>query len=212
MTFDLGTQLTLLGHSTALTTVSPLSNLFQLTKLYEKPFLPNAYRVFPILPLQIGLRYFQINASFWIKTTFHLEQHETVSTFLAFGVLGVLQGGVSKAMAIAPITKSLSIVPFFRGSSFGFGRDLISQGLPFYLGRSPLEVLGWSLVSTFVSHPLHLGQTLMQSDRSMTCSRVPSHLKRRLGWHMFTSGMSARLGLLTVTNLLNFYLLKDVLA
>ena len=44
------TQLNLLGHSTALTAFSPLSNLFQLSKLYGKPFWPNAYRVIPILP------------------------------------------------------------------------------------------------------------------------------------------------------------------
>lgn len=147
---------------------------------------------------------------------FHLETHEKASTFFAFGILGVLQGAVyghaNVALAKAlSISKPLSVLAFFRGSAFGFGRDLISQGIPFYFGSGPLDVVGWSLLSTVASHPLHLAQTLMQADGAVRYRQVPSRLRHQLGGvHVFTSGISARLGLLTVTNLLNHYLFLQI--
>jgi len=147
---------------------------------------------------------------------FHLETHEKASTFFAFGILGVLQGAVyghaNVALAKAlSISKPLSVLAFFRGSAFGFGRDLISQGIPFYFGSGPLDVVGWSLLSTVASHPLHLAQTLMQADGAVRYRQVPSRLRHQLGGvHVFTSGISARLGLLTVTSLLNHYLFLQI--
>ena len=113
--------------------VSPIASLYQLKRLNPQLKLTRAqmFRLpYSILPVQTILKTSQINVSTPIKESFN--------PWLAFGLIGVLQGGVygqaniyfSKKLKIG---KVYSYKGLFRGTPFAALRDMISQGLPFMM-------------------------------------------------------------------------------
>ena len=84
---------------------------------------------FRIFPQQTALKCLQMNLATPVK--------EHINTWMAFGVVGVLQGGVygqcttyvSRALSLAKTTPSIS--DMLRGSAFAGLRDTVSQGVPF---------------------------------------------------------------------------------
>ena len=122
----------LFGYSAAISCVSPALTGYQLCKVYSRPTsVTSLARIgLGILPHQTALKALQMNAATPIK--------EHVSPWVAFGVVGVLQGGVygqcnvtfSRALRLS---QHVSLAGMFRGSAFAGLRDTISQGAPFML-------------------------------------------------------------------------------
>ena len=120
-------------YAASISIVSPVLTGWQLCNVYSKPtsFATLARIGVGILPHQTLLKAAQMNAATPIK--------EHVSPWMAFGVVGVLQGGVygqcnvtfSKALRLAKTLPTLA--GMFRGAWFAGIRDTLSQGVPFML-------------------------------------------------------------------------------
>ena len=208
-------QYHLLLYSASITSISPIANLYQVCKLYDKSFWRHIHQVPRILPTQVALRYFQLNASNHIK--------EKTNVIIAFGTIGILQGivyghanlNLSRGMGI--IT-SVSLRQMFRGPLFASSRDIISQGIPFLLHRHVLPdqkplyhytTLGLSSVATTcLSHPLHCSQLIMQNHPELSHHQALTKLWSDYGLKLFHRGVSSRIYLLLFTNLLNDFFLS----
>ena len=125
----------ILGYSSAISLVSPTLTGYQLCKVYSCPVgMPRLMRIgFGILPQQTALKTLQMNAATPVK--------EHVSPWLAFGVIGVLQGGVYGQANVAfsralKLSQNANLAGMFRGAAFAGLRDTISQGVPFMLSGS----------------------------------------------------------------------------
>jgi len=131
-------QPSLLAYAAGISTLSPGLTAYQLTRVYGKAVPPTelARMSLRIFPHQIGLKWLQMNCATPVKSE--------LSPWVAFGVVGVLQGGVygqcivhfSKALKLA---KTVSIAGMFRGSGFAGLRDTISQGVPFMYSATVQE-------------------------------------------------------------------------
>lgn len=211
------TQFSYLGHSILITTISPLSNAYNLCKLFDNKihFRKICKHTVPIITPQILLRYAQLNVGALVN--FH-------NPLLGFGFIGALQG-IIYGHANSYYNKVLFGKPFvrsnmFRGTIFASGRDIISQGIPFvysskisnYFGiKSDLGKLAiWSstsLLSILSSHFLHNLQLIMHSNENI---RYIDTLKKLQNPTIFWKGVEGRLILLLATNALNEFFLKDV--
>ena len=120
----------LMAYAAGISTVSPGLTAYQLTRVYGKtvPSAQLARMSMAIFPHQAALKWLQMNAATPVKSE--------LSPWLAFGVVGVLQGGVygqcsvhfSKALQLS---KNVTLAGMFRGSGFAGVRDTVSQGFPF---------------------------------------------------------------------------------
>lgn len=120
----------IVGYGAIISLVSPAATAYQLCKLYKLPI--GATQLFgmsmAIFPHQTFLKTVQMDLSTPVKETFN--------PWLAFGVVGVLQGGVygqcnvyfSNALKLGAVA---SYSGMFRGSLFAGVRDTLSQGIPF---------------------------------------------------------------------------------
>ena len=204
-------QLAYLGHSTLITTISPLTNAWNICKLSSTslPFKTLCRLTVPILPTQIALRYVQLNIG--ACTHFH-------SPWIAFGFMGALQGVVyghaNAYYARTILKKNVKVSNMLRGSPLAAGRDIISQGIPFMCSRGIADAFGveskvgkvgvWgvtSVVSILASHSLHNLQVLMHSNKDLGYIDVMKHIKCYP--HTFWKGVEGRLVLLLLTNTLN---------
>lgn len=136
-----------LAYGAGISIVSPTLTGWQLCKVFSRPtsFPTLAKLGLQIFPHQTMLKALQMNAATPVK--------EYVSPWLAFGLVGVLQGGVygqctvhySKALQLA---KTVTFAGVFRGSLFAGMRDTVSQGVPFMCSSSVQTSLVNPLLST----------------------------------------------------------------
>jgi hypothetical protein len=208
----------ILFHSTALTFFSPLSSLYQITRLHnlENRVLFRNMRYLPhIFPQQVLMRYAQSHIA--------TECKEHLNPLFAFGIIGILQGGIyghsylyfSKKLNI---TNTIKFSHYFKGPVFAMSRDIISQGAPFYLMKNihvessyyyP-SLLGFSVVSTIISHPLHCMQILNQTNPNKNHYQIAKEAIKTYKWSLFYRGVESRLVLLFMTNLFNDIFLKNL--
>jgi len=229
-------QILMVGYGVSLSFFSPLANLYQLRALYpcvkarllESPGLATRLTA-QIYGQQVLLRIMQVNLSSPVK--------DHLSPWLAFGVMGVLQGGVYGHANIhfarkLSIDRTLTMSMIFRGSWYAFARDMISQGVPFmfsdHVRESVLDkvapaqdhisstvkqwssLIGCSIVSTYLSQGFHNCQTAMQTHHDMTTAGAFRSMMTKHGVSFMWKGAEARVGLLLVTNVFNEIFLKPV--
>ena len=128
---DLKVQGYLAVYSGIISTLSPSLTTIQLLKTFNKSVSAKelASISLRIFPHQCFLKWAQMNAATPVK--------EHANPWVAFGVVGVLQGGVygqcttyvSKLLGLAK--KPPKLQDLLRGSAFAGTRDTISQGVPF---------------------------------------------------------------------------------
>lgn len=217
-------------YSAAITCFSPTSNLYQLTGLYKKPFLTNLHLVPRIFPQQMLLRYSQLHISGFFKEHF--------SPLTAFGIIGVLQGGIyghanlyySQELGIQKKPLKFNYGSFynnFRGSLFGGPRDIISQGIPFMfsskledhlkesftvLANYPTGTKWGSLlsVSVFSTYLSHpLHNCQILRQTESGLSSLETIKKIIFSRHLFR-GAESRVFLLFITNVFNEIFIKPV--
>jgi hypothetical protein len=167
---------------------------------------------------------------------------EYLNPWMAFAVVGILQGGVygqcnmyfSKTLGIG---KTFNIKGMFRGVAFAGCRDMISQGVPFMFSAYTRQyvfdnlfpttsdssnwlvqfkywgsVLTTSMIATVASQGVHNCQITIQADQSLTYKTTLEKIWSQHGFRMFYKGAEARIGLLLVVNILNELLLKPAWA
>ena len=213
-----------LYHASSMTLFSPLSSLYQTTRLFNlksSTFFRNIRYIPHIFPQQILFRYGQLHVSTLCK--------ENISPIPAFGIIGILQGGVyghsnlyfSKRLGI---TSNVKITDYFRGPVFAASRDIISQGVPFMLTEKVSETLfkensekyhypvlfAISALTTSLSHPLHCMQLFAQNNRNKSQLQIAIETCKSYKLTLFYKGIEARLVLLGLTNMFNDIFLKDV--
>lgn len=211
-------------YSANISLISPVTNLYQLCRVHNKPFLSNILYPYRIFPQQVALRFTQLHISLFSK--------EHLSPYLTFGIIGVLQGGIY-GHANVYLAKQLNIVNkvafrnMFNGSLYAFSRDSISQGAPFLLSdrfkssiinplfpflsdktQQFLSIGTLSITFTALSHPFHNLQMIMQlnSKYRYKDSLVQLINNKRL----LLKGVESRILLLFVTNLFNEIYLKPI--
>ena len=208
----------ILFHSTALTFFSPLSSLYQITRLHNinnRVLLKNMRYIPNIFPQQVLMRYGQSHIA--------TECNDHLNPIFAFGIIGILQGGIyghsnlyfSKKLNI---TNTIKLSHYFKGPAFAMSRDIISQGAPFYLmkdisNNSPCyypSLMGFSIGSTIISHPLHCMQMLNQTNPKINQYQIAKNAIRLYRWSLFYRGVESRLVLLFMTNLFNDIFLKNI--
>jgi len=229
-------QILMVGYGVSLSLFSPMANLYQLRALYpcirarllESPGLATRLCA-SIYGQQVLLRIMQVNLSSPVK--------DHLSPWLAFGVMGVLQGGVYGHANIhfarkLNIDRTLTMSMIFRGSWFAFARDMISQGVPFMFSDTvrttmldrvaPAQdhmsssvkqwssLIGCSIVSTYLSQGFHNCQTAMQTHHDMSSVGAFRSMMQKHGVSFMWKGAEARVGLLLVTNVFNEIFLKPV--
>ena len=218
-----------LQHSTVISLFSPIASLYQTSKLFGQPFHTNLRHIPPIFLPQIALRYVQTSLSTDCKDTFN--------PLIAFGLIGILQGGVYGHSNLyfsdkMNISHNKEMRNYFKGPVFAATRDIISQGLPFYL--TPLlasytfhitkqcvseninqwnEFLilgGISIISTYLSHPFHCLQIFIQNDPKSTQIDIAEKIIGQYKWTLFYRGITGRLFLLLITNFSNHMFLRHI--
>ena len=213
------------AYGAGISVFSPIASLYQLLRLHPQVQVPKKEMVMlaaRIFPVQTLLKATQMNASTPVK--------EHISPWVAFGVIGVLQGGVYGQANVyfsqkLQIAKKVDMKGMFRGVLFAGVRDSISQGVPFLfssvvrekiaepaIGKNAVSqwgsVISTSVVATYISQGLHNAQILMQADHSLSYQSTVKMLWERNGMSLFYRGAEARVGLLLVVNVLNELLLK----
>lgn len=120
----------LLGYGIGISLLSPTLTAYQLCKLYNKPVSPMRLATLSvrIIPHQTCLKWAQMNTATPVK--------EYLNPWLAFAVVGILQGGVYGQCnvhfaRVLHLSNSASMAGIFRGWVFAGARDSISQGIPF---------------------------------------------------------------------------------
>jgi hypothetical protein len=218
-----------LQHSAVISLFSPIASLYQTSKLFNQPFRSNLRHVPSIFLPQIALRYTQTSLSTDCKDTFN--------PLIAFGLIGILQGGVYGHSNLyfsdkMNISHSMEMRNYFKGPVFAATRDVISQGLPFYLTPllapytfqksitkqyinensnqwDELAILGGlSIISTYLSHPFHCLQTFIQNEPKSTQIDVAKKIIGKYKWTLFYKGITGRLFLLLITNFSNHMFLR----
>lgn len=226
----------LFAYGLGISIFAPFASAWQLCKLYKIPIHYPQLAGFAgqILVHQTLLKMAQMNAMTPIK--------ENLNLWAAFAVGGVLQGGVY-GQSITHLSKKLnvgsnvSLKGMFRGSAFGAGRDVISQGVPYVFSRSferavidpvlqmvvpskvmedpsfaeakgTCSVIPVSIGATYGSQALHNCQIKMQSDQSLSYVAATRAVWAEHGSRIFWTGAPARVGLLLVVNILNALVLR----
>lgn len=220
------------SHSLLLSTVSPVYNIYQLKKLYQLKlsFSQMAGGSLSLLPAQTILRIGQLSMASKLK--------KDLDPWCAFAGIGVMQGIVYGhanlffARHLRLCRHPLHPLLVTRGSAFGAARDTISQGVPFMFHsdvkkcvfdplwpsedqrvsrvKEGLAVVCTSGASTLASHFLHVCQTTMQCNPTLSYQSVWSSAFRAHGWAMCWNGAAGRMALLLVTNLLNYHFLTPI--
>mmetsp|Transcript_10146 Transcript_10146/g.16402 ORF Transcript_10146/g.16402 Transcript_10146/m.16402 type:complete len:302 (+) Transcript_10146:100-1005(+) len=229
-------EMMMAGYGLGLSLFSPVANLYQLAALYPnvKSMLCSSrgltFRICSsIYPQQVALRIAQVNLGTPVK--------DHLSPWVAFGVLGVLQGAVYGHANInfarkLKIDKTLKLSMIFRGSGFAALRDTISQGIPFMLSdairtkcldpilpsKDPFNnhakrwssLIYCSIVSTYLSQGFHNCQTAMQTHPELSYVGSLNSMMKTHGVRFLWKGAEARVGLLVVTNIFNEVFLKPI--
>lgn len=150
-------------------------------------------------PSQIALRALQYNTASYVS--------EKTNPWLGFVTLGFFQGMIyGQATQYWSKTSFLRSTPF-RGIPFAIARDLISQGLPYHFtpkDKGLNYLLPINVAAIFASQSLHNLQLIHQSNHSFTYYNT---IKKLCDYKLFYRGVKSRLGLLTITNLVNYYCL-----
>lgn len=212
----------LAGYSMGISCFSPAMNLYVIQKLHNIKNVSYLRMCWSVYPQQVGLRLIQVGIVTQIK--------EYLNPWVAFGVMGVLQGFIY-GHANVNFSRQLftncnfKINFMFRGTIYAATRDVISQGIPFMLSnkisnctilkrflpndiiRQWTSLIGCSIVSVYLSHPFHVCQTEMQTNQ---LSYKQSFLKayRDHGLKFVWKGVESRIGLLIITNIFNEIFLK----
>jgi len=221
----------ILGYGVTISLVSPIASLYQLCKLNPQVKLSAVGMgslSARILPHQTVLRVLQMNVISPVK--------EYLNPWAAFGIIGILQGGVYGHGNIffanqLKLGKVLSYKGMFRGVAFAGVRDMISQGIPFMLSqevkrtlldpiwhtepgttasktKSWVSIIGTSIFATYTSQGFHNLQIIMQSNQKMSYVSAIENAWRVNGVSLLYRGAEARVGLLLIVNVLNELLLK----
>jgi len=179
---------------------------------------------------QTFLKWSQMNCCTPVKEWFN--------PWVAFGVLGALQGGVYGQANIffseqLKIGKSLSLKGMFRGLTFAVMRDTLSGGIPFQCAgwvrqnvfdklyptvddqdgvagsiKKWSSVITTSMCASVISQGPHNCQILMQQNHDLN-PRTAMQLGFKMhGLKLFYRGAEARMGLLLVVNLFNELLMR----
>lgn len=194
-------------YSLSISLFSPLSNLYQLSKLNNFPLYNNIKLCANIYPSQVFLRFFQIELSTEIK--------KISNPWIAFGSIGILQGlvyGHANIFFSKRLLLNSSYNNILKGSFFAFGRDIISQGVPYMYSENLfnnkyLSVITLSVISTYLSQGIHNCQTTLQTTNIRSINVIP-YLYNKHNFSFLWKGVSGRMGLLLITNLLNEHFLK----
>ena len=221
--FNLQKEKCLLFHSFSLTFFSPLAGLYQIIKLNNigspnkitnKILFKNMRYVPNIFPQQVLLRYTQTHIATKCK--------EYLNPALAFGIIGILQGGIyghsnlylSKKMNII---NNIKISQYLKGPAFAVSRDIISQGITFQLMHDhPKNIyyyptlLAISTGTTILSHPFHCMQILNQTNYKKNQYEIMKYTIKTYKWSLFYRGIESRIVLLFFTNLFNDIFLKNL--
>lgn len=219
------------AYGAGISVFSPASSLYQLLKLNPQCHPgPSAYGLaLRILPVQTLLKAAQMNAATPIK--------ENVNPWAAFGLVGILQGGVYGQANIyfaqkLNIGKKPSYAGMFRGVPYAGVRDMISQGVPYMFSgvvkeqivdqiwpteagdeganatKKWISVLSTSVVATYMSQSLHNIQITMQAYQDVSHIGAARKAWSENGFRLLYRGGEARVGLLLIVNVLNELLLK----
>ena len=214
-------------HSLSISCFSPLTSLYQNTRLYKMNnkntlFIKNIKYLPNIFPQQVLFRYGLLHASTFCKDNF--------SQLSAFGLIGILQGGIQGHSNVyfakkLNITKTIKIKNYFRGPVFSGTRVIVSQGAPFLLTDSfnnsvfkhnksiftyYFSLFTTSITASIVSHPLHCMQTFVQNNSSVSQLQMFKQMVKKHKWSLFYKGVESRIILLFLTNLFNDLFLKDI--
>lgn len=214
-------------HSLSISCFSPLTSLYQNTRLYNianknKIFMKNIKYLPHIFPQQVLFRYGLLHASTLCKDNF--------STVSAFGLIGILQGGIQGHSNVyfakkLNITKTIKIKNYFRGPVFSGSRVIVSQGAPFLFTDSfndavfknnksnityYFSLLTVSITASIISHPLHCMQTFVQNNNSVSQLQMFKQMVKMHRWSLFYKGVESRIVLLFLTNLFNDIFLKRI--
>lgn len=214
-----------LQHSMFISIFSPITSLYQTCKLFDKPFMLNLKLVPRIFLPQIALRYTQTYLSSTCKDVFN--------PVVAFGIIGILQGGVYGHSNLyfsdkLHISHNIHVRNYFKGPIFAATRDIVSQGIPFYLSPyicgyihknidrklNTLEELlvlsSLSISTTYLSHPFHCLQTFIQNNPNNTQFNIAYEIINKYKWSLFYKGITGRLVLLLAINVSNHIFLRQL--
>ena len=220
-------------HSLCMSIFSPIASLYQIIKIFnvqknmglvgknKSIFFKNLKHVRYIYPQQFILRYAQIHVSTKVK--------ENLSVIPAFGLIGILQGGIYGHTNLYfsnkfGITKNIKITDYFRGPIYAASRDILSQGMPFLLTPKIEKMIfndnstkyhyptlfGISLISTFLSHPFHCLQIYCQNNRNKNQYQIAKEIIKKHKLSLFYIGIESRIILILFTNLFNDFFLREI--
>jgi hypothetical protein len=204
-------------YSSVLGTTTPIYNIYQLYKLNKFNCKTMRYPLFntclKIYPSQILLRGAQLGAVHKIKNIVDDDK----SVLVSFGFIGITQSLIyghanhSFGQTLKLSTSKNWIRTSFRGSVWGCSRDILSQGMPFLITKKDDQVthiLSASLLGTLISHSLHNAQTWMQTHKDATYRSTIVDMCKKYGSSWLWKGVSGRILILGITNILNHYCLK----
>lgn len=212
---------------------SPYTVVYQLCQLHPHRAV-TPYKMLrlsaQLLPVQISIRYFQVNFSAPLK--------EYLSPWVSFALVGVMQIAVychsnmhfSRALGIVNAANQGSAL---RGIAFGAPRDIFAQAGPFLCSDSVREyiidriipseptyesrfsfanqltaVMASSVASTYITQCLHNCHSTMQKDQSLDYINSMRVCWQRYGMAAFYRGAERRMGVLMAMNTFNELLLK----
>lgn len=195
----------------SLTSGMVYSGLLNLREIQFKSYRHSFLEVSRNIPYQILMKRLQMEVA--------KETAEPCGTFVSFGLVGLTQGMIYNQAVCQFKGIYLKQRNLFRGCVVGSFRDMISQGIPYVFNKNDfieskyckfISTLGLSVICTFGSHIFHNIQITMQSHPHLNYRRSLIYLRNVHGFRSFYSGVSSRLLLLGITNVLNVFLLDNV--
>tara|TARA_R100001163_G_C5067706_1_gene207040 strand:+ start:2027 stop:2740 length:714 start_codon:yes stop_codon:yes gene_type:complete len=204
-------------YVTGLSLITPPLIGYNIKKLYNPtndiPWIKGSCKM---IPKQLILRSGQLLFANQLKES-------TNNTFIAFAGIGITQGiiyGHCTSNWLKWIKLPFKISPNpLAGFGYAAMRDIISQGIPFYVGQNInnkldnkytlLAVSGTSLVSTVASQGLHNCQTIMQI-KNVGYKKSAIKCWNRHGFKMLYVGCEARICMMLGVNILNYLFLRDI--
>lgn len=194
----------------SLTSGMVYSGLLRLREIKFKSYKHSFLEVSRNVPYQIILKRFQMELA--------REINEPCGTLVSFGIVGLTQGMIYNQAVCQFKGIPLKQNYLFRGCLVGSIRDMVSQGIPYIVNSEKTEstycrlvsTLVTSILCTFGSHIFHNIQITMQSHPHLDYQRTLIYMKNVHGFRSFYNGLSSRLFLLSVTNILNVTLLGNV--
>ena len=235
LNLDLKKEKCFIKHSACISFFSPMSSLYQISKLYtipknnsshlifRSPFMKNIKYIPNIFAQQVLFSYAQLHAATFCK--------DQLSPVFAFGSIGIIQGGIQGHSSLY-FSKKLNLVSStnfkncFKGALFSSSRVIVSQGVPFlytkplydYLRKDKtieskpyyyFSLFGLSLSMTMISHPLYCLQVLAQNNPTISQYRIAYDNIKKYKFSLFYRGVQSRVLLLLLTNFFNDLFLRD---